>query len=227
MESCTGAVLSDSGLFRDAMGALLAQQGTRQVLALKDSPGLFTALGQHPLRWVLVDLGMGAEDPFYFLDALRNHVSRPKLIVVGTRTQVASAGASEAALTTPYADGKTLKDAVEAALAGRFLSVAEPEGSPRLPKEDPRLWARVTARQHEVLGWLAVGADNQRISQTMGITVRTVKAHVSLLMRKFDVQNRTELALLGIEIGARPPAAAKTSSVSPTELPEQQLSTGG
>ena len=64
----------------------------------------------------------------------------------------------------------------------------------------------LSARERQVLAWVAAGADNGDIAQSLQITERTVKAHVSSLYRKLRQDNRTQLALLARQLGIRPPS---------------------
>jgi two-component system nitrate/nitrite response regulator NarL len=73
----------------------------------------------------------------------------------------------------------------------------------RLPEHE-RL-RPLSVRERQVLAWVSAGADNGRIAQSLRITERTVKAHVSSLYRKLRQQNRTQLALLARQLGIRPP----------------------
>jgi DNA-binding NarL/FixJ family response regulator len=55
-----------------------------------------------------------------------------------------------------------------------------------------------TDREKEVLEMLVAGRSNKEIAAPLGITERTVKAHVSKLMRKVGVQNRIALSVHAI-----------------------------
>ncbi len=50
---------------------------------------------------------------------------------------------------------------------------------------------RLTRREHEVLELLAAGRPNEAIADTLGLSVNTVKFHLSSLYAKLDVGNRT------------------------------------
>jgi two-component system, NarL family, nitrate/nitrite response regulator NarL len=65
--------------------------------------------------------------------------------------------------------------------------------------------APLSARERQVLTYLAAGADNLKIASLLDIAERTVKAHVSSLYRKLGQENRTQLALLARQLGIRPP----------------------
>jgi two-component system nitrate/nitrite response regulator NarL len=64
----------------------------------------------------------------------------------------------------------------------------------------------LSAREREVLTYLAAGADNLKIASLLRISERTVKAHVSSLYRKLGQENRTQLAGVQGQLGIRPPA---------------------
>jgi DNA-binding NarL/FixJ family response regulator len=53
----------------------------------------------------------------------------------------------------------------------------------------------LTEREKEILGMLVTGRSNKEISAPLGIEERTVKAHVSKLMRKMGVDNRVALSV--------------------------------
>jgi DNA-binding NarL/FixJ family response regulator len=55
-----------------------------------------------------------------------------------------------------------------------------------------------TQREKEVLEMLVAARSNKEIGASLGITERTVKAHVSKLMRKVGVQNRIALSVHAI-----------------------------
>jgi DNA-binding NarL/FixJ family response regulator len=54
----------------------------------------------------------------------------------------------------------------------------------------------LSPREHEVALWIGRGLSNKRIAREMGVTERTVKAHLSNIFRKTPVSDRLELALL-------------------------------
>lgn len=87
--------------------------------------------------------------------------------------------------------------------AGRyFLVVGTPSGpslGSALAMASARM--RLTARETEVLSHILRGAANITIAEILGIRVRTVEAHVTALLFKAGVENRTSLATLVLQGG--------------------------
>jgi len=51
----------------------------------------------------------------------------------------------------------------------------------------------LTAREREILDWVARGASNRDIAEALFISPKTVSVHVSALLRKFGVSGRGDL----------------------------------
>lgn len=54
---------------------------------------------------------------------------------------------------------------------------------------------RLTPTQMKVMQGVRSGLLNKQIAFDLGIAEKTVKAHMTLLMRKLNVRNRTQVAL--------------------------------
>jgi DNA-binding NarL/FixJ family response regulator len=73
------------------------------------------------------------------------------------------------------------------------------EGSDKLPGQRRRTTdSRLTHREEQVLRLLVSGCRNKEIGGYLGIRERTVKAHISKLMRKVGVKNRIALSIHAI-----------------------------
>jgi DNA-binding NarL/FixJ family response regulator len=61
--------------------------------------------------------------------------------------------------------------------------------------------APLTDRQHQVLRLLAEGLDNSQIALELGISQRTARAHVSSVLERLGVENRTQAAVTAVRRG--------------------------
>lgn len=80
-------------------------------------------------------------------------------------------------------------------LMQRLLAV--PQRLPVLAATEEKDWADIlTEREQEVARTIVAGASNKEIARQLGITERTVKAHVGAILDKLQVRDRLQLALL-------------------------------
>lgn len=78
------------------------------------------------------------------------------------------------------------------ALLSRLLRLVDT----RLPRTGLADWAApLTERERQVAQFAAIGDSNLAIADTLGITERTVKAHLKAVFEKLDVSDRLQLAL--------------------------------
>lgn len=56
----------------------------------------------------------------------------------------------------------------------------------------------MTSREREVLGLLAAGRSNREIARTLGVSEKTIKTHVSSVLAKLGVADRTQAAVLAV-----------------------------
>ena len=91
--------------------------------------------------------------------------------------------------------------AIKGAAAGQVQ--LDPEAAARLMREmrAPEKPEALTARETEVLGLLARGQANKQIARELFVEEKTVKAHVSSILRKLGVSSRTQAALYAVRTG--------------------------
>lgn len=64
---------------------------------------------------------------------------------------------------------------------------------PAAPEDET---AAPTARECELIALIARGLPNKLIAHEMGISPNTVRAHIGNIMRKYQLSNRTQIAML-------------------------------
>jgi DNA-binding NarL/FixJ family response regulator len=68
--------------------------------------------------------------------------------------------------------------------------------TPAQPTSLPPELAELTPREREVLRLIAVGASNREIAQSLYISERTVKNHITSILSRLNLRDRTQAALL-------------------------------
>jgi DNA-binding NarL/FixJ family response regulator len=94
--------------------------------------------------------------------------------------------------------GESLLDpAMTTAVLERLRNPAEDDDDPR--------YQSLTEQERKILELIAEGKTNRQIAQTMFLAEKTVKNYVSGLLRKLDVERRTEAAVYAVERMKRHP----------------------
>ena len=84
---------------------------------------------------------------------------------------------------------------VDPKVAGKLLSSFQKR------KEETDVMQLLTQREKEVLFWLSQGFNNLEISAKMVLSEKTVKNHVSHLLKKLNLNDRTQAAVLAWRMG--------------------------
>ena len=212
------AILEDQLIFRDTLVDMLASEEIQVTVATASTQEFLRQVDHAPPDVAIVDLrlerpGEGVVENG--LDVVRELARfRPdvrQLVLSGewdprVVSECYAAGAS--AFLCKLEVGREPMLATVRAL-GRGERVL-PESLSELRRIDEQVrahaspLAHLTPRERDVLRHVAVGMDNLKVAAHLGITERTVKAHVCSLYRKLGVENRAEMALRGRELGLRP-----------------------
>jgi len=190
----------------------VVRQGLRTFLDLQEDitvvgeaadgqSGLDAAEELHP-DVVLLDLRMPGSDGMEALHGLRDRGNPAKVLVITSFTEPAAVLPAVRA----GAAGYVYKDIDPPALAAAIRSVHS--GHVLLHPDVARLLAagesapsQLTAREREVLAELARGRSNREIARILSLSEKTVKTHVSAILAKLRVQDRTQAALQALRSG--------------------------
>jgi len=193
-------LVDDHAILRASLGRLLEAEDDLEVVgAAGDGAEAVRIVTEIKPDVVLMDLSMPHMDG-----------------VEATRAIVASGSPSKVVVLTSFSDRDRILDALDAGAIGYLLKDTEPdellrgvraaakgdwpldpraarlllgEGSPR--PTSPRL----SEREAEVLALVADGLSNKLVARRLGITERTVKAHLTRIFEQLDVTDRTQAAL--------------------------------
>jgi DNA-binding NarL/FixJ family response regulator len=198
-------VVDDHAVVREGLRTFLALQDGIEVVG-ESADGEAAVRDAEYLRpdVVLMDLVMPRLDGVGAMRELRRLVPSCRVIVL-----------------TSYTDDDRILPAIQAGAAGYLLKNAEPREIARAVRAahageallDPSVAARVvsalarpephelTPREREVLALIARGMANKRIALELGVSEKTVKAHVGHVLAKLGVTDRTQAALVAVRSG--------------------------
>ncbi len=156
---------------------------------------------------VLMDVRMPEKDGLQTLEEIRNEFCDEKIIMFSTHdnpTYVARAialGADDYILKT--SSETELVAAIERAVSGQpprddglFQKV---KISMRRRRDQSDEHMPLTNREVQVLRHVSLGLSNREIGKSLDISVETVKEHVQNILRKLDVNDRTQAAVWAVK----------------------------
>jgi len=221
MEANKVIIADDHPLFRGALIQALAQfiPGVEAITAAS-LESLRTSVAAHPdADLVFLDLLLPDCQGFAGLAQLRSeHPALPVVVisasegpdVVRRALDYGAAGYIPKSASMP-----TLAEATHAVLRGEIWFPADVMGSdgraPQPPAGAAAQLATLTPQQLRVLQMLRDGRPNKQIAFELEVSEATVKAHVTAILRKLNVHNRTQAVIVAgdMDLGeARPDASA-------------------
>ncbi|ARP69552.1 DNA-binding response regulator [Streptomyces pluripotens] len=157
---------------------------------------------------VLMDIKMPGTDGIDALRRLRELASPARVLIVTSfterRTVVPALRAGAAGYVYKDVDPDALAGAIRSVHAGHVL--LQPEVADALLSQDEANSAQgrggsLTEREREVLGLIADGRSNREIARALVLSEKTVKTHVSNILMKLDLADRTQAALWAVRHG--------------------------
>lgn len=195
----TVLVVDDHAIVRQGLVQLIATVDDLLVIGeARDGDAAVTLASELHPDVVLMDLSMPGTDGAAATARIRAALPATRVLVL-----------------TSFADHRHVLSALDAGADGYLLKHAEPEvildglrqvarGEVPLDgraarvllgaRQEPR-GVEVTGREQEVLLLVADGLGNKQIARRLGITERTVKAHLTNIYQRLSVSDRTQAAL--------------------------------
>ncbi|MFJ3621101.1 response regulator [Streptomyces iakyrus] len=157
---------------------------------------------------ILMDVKMPGMDGVDALRRLRELASPARVLVVTSfteqRTVVPALRAGAAGYVYKDVDPDALAGAIRSVHAGHILLQPEVAGALLAQEETNAGTGRagsLTEREREVLGLIADGRSNREIARALVLSEKTVKTHVSNILMKLDLADRTQAALWAVRHG--------------------------
>ncbi|MCQ8194860.1 response regulator [Streptomyces rugosispiralis] len=156
---------------------------------------------------VLMDVKMPGLDGIEALRVLRDLDNPARVLVVTSftekRTVVPALRAGAAGYVYKDVDPEALARAIRSVHSGHVLLQSE-VALALLSQEDGGGQGRggsLTEREREVLALIAEGRSNREIARALVLSEKTVKTHVSNILMKLDLADRTQAALWAVRHG--------------------------
>jgi DNA-binding NarL/FixJ family response regulator len=160
---------------------------------------------------VLLDLKMPGVDGQAALSELRARGTKAQILVLTSMSErsliLPAVRAGAAGYLYKDVDPQALVQAIRAVHDGNMLFA--PEAAAALAAETSAENARkdgtdLTEREREVLVQIALGRSNREIARALVVSEKTVKTHVSNVLMKLGVADRTQAALYAVRHGLVP-----------------------
>jgi DNA-binding NarL/FixJ family response regulator len=195
-------IAEDTVLLREGLAGLLEDAGHSVLARVGDSESLLAVVAEHEPDLAIVDVRM---PPTYEDEGMRAaveirlmHPSTGVLVLsqhVETRHAVdlvSSGGGFGYLLKDRVLNVDDFFDAAERVSAGG--SALDPEVVKHLlnPPQNGGALARLTPREHEVLGLVAEGRTNAGIARLLWLTEKTVETHVSSILGKLGLSQSAD-----------------------------------
>ena len=160
---------------------------------------------------ILMDLQMPRMDGITAIEHLRKDNPDIAIVILTTYNEddlmIRALQAGARGYLLKDSSRENLLDTIHAAARGETL--LKPEIIARMlalqsaPKPDPspQTDSPLTEREYEVLQSIARGERNKEIAHNLGITERTVKAHLQSIYQKFNVDSRAAAVAIGAQKG--------------------------
>jgi len=191
-------VVDDHAMVREGLSAVLAADGDIHVIAsAANGQEAVNAVVEHAPDVVVMDLSMPVMDGVAATRAVIERMPQTRVLVL-----------------TSFSDRDRVRRAIEAGATGYQLKDAEPADlraavrdvaagntpldarvAGALLPQRPTRGHGLSQREREVLDLVAAGLANKQIATELGISERTVKAHLGNVFRQLGVADRTSAAI--------------------------------
>jgi len=206
----TVLIVDDHSVVRQGLRYLLEQEeGIEVVGACPDAASAVTAVRSLAPTVVLLDLFLPDASGLDVLARIKRDCPATEVLILTSSTAdehlLAAIRAGALAYLPKTAGVDDIVASVRAAARGE--SRLDPRIAARLVREvrdggpPPGPLNLLSPRETQVLAQLARGRSNREIAKTLAITEETVKAHVSSILSKLQLSDRTQAAIFGLQQG--------------------------
>lgn len=214
-------VIEPHPLFREGLKRVLETGSSIKIIAEgENGEHLLPLYKKYQPDAVMIDLNLPSKNGIEAVRELIHHFPQAVVLIFTVNddfsfvSQAIQSGASGYLL--KEMDSTSIADAIKLAVNGGFylhpkitkdfltefnkLSLSENTGA-FIQSEIKLPYHLLTAREAEVLQLLADGCSNKALSEALDISIKTVKNHVSTILRKMGLKDRTQAVVQALKNG--------------------------
>lgn len=206
MDKIKVLIADDHALVREGLRKLLERDRDIEIIdEVGDGQGAINVARKERPDVILMDVNMPGTDGITATRVLKREIPSMKVVALTIYedeevVEMVKAGVS--AYVLKDVAGSELIDTIHRVMAGEV--VIHPRVAKRLVKEINRNdqkqdMVKLTRREKDVLGLLVKGSSNKDMAQTMFISEKTVKNHLTSIFRKLGVKDRTQAAVYALK----------------------------
>ncbi|MBM7621628.1 DNA-binding NarL/FixJ family response regulator [Bacillus tianshenii] len=200
----------DQALVRQGIKMMIEQHANFKVAAeATNGQEAVEAFERHVIDLVLMDIRMPVMTGIEATKRIKSRNPQAKILILTTFADEEYAMEALRLGALGYllkdADAASLIASIESVLDGGISIDASVAGKvvprliqPRVPKEDVTL---LTSRERSILQLVGDGKNNQEIAEMLHLSIGTVKNHVTVILQKLGLRDRTQLAIYAIRNG--------------------------
>jgi DNA-binding NarL/FixJ family response regulator len=207
MENRIKVVIADDHvLVREGLRKLLEQDDSIEVITeVGDGQGAINIARKHKIDVILMDVNMPGTNGLIATQVIKREIPSIKIIALTIYegeeiVQMVKAGVS--AYMLKDVDGSELINTIHKVMNGEI--VIHPRVANHLVNELTRTGqdsdeCKLTKREKDVLALLIKGNSNKEMAESMFISEKTVKNHLTSIFRKLGVKDRTQAAVYALK----------------------------
>lgn len=202
-------IIDDHPLFRTGFATTLERlPGPIEITGCESCESGLEIISTHPdISLILLDLSLAGMDGIRGLSLLRKALPATPIIVVSAsndteRIQLCIEQGAKGFI-PKSANSAIILSAINLVMAGGVYlppTILQQRGS-NGETGKPAPVGTLTPREKEVLLCLSQGMSNKRIAQLLDMAENTVRVHVASILKRLDVQNRTEAGYKAARLG--------------------------
>lgn len=211
MDQVSIYLVGGSKLFRHGLRSYLNGDGFTVTAEFEDEASIGTAVDDAAPDLVLYAKPGQDADPAAAVDTLRRRMPETPVLVMAEALETPEFSACLNAGISGYLLSDISKEALvhsirliligEKVFATELANIWLNGGLEKKLHCAKKMDHKLTGRESEILECLLEGESNKLIARRLEITESTVKIHMKSLLRKINVQNRTQAAIWAIESG--------------------------